>query len=187
MALNHLVELAITIPKISIAVTVFYIDISTSSNHTTNLNCCHNAFYQQILPSTVDVTTTSSGLHQDFIRTSSVLHQDFIIHQDFIRTSSGYLAKVQSLGLQEEYRAEDSALKKFVQKIAATAFCPPAFMYRLWGAMNKQLQDLLRRTNGSPHCLSDLRRDNTVLASSLMIKLGFSLSAWCHLVIRYSC
>ena len=39
---------------------------------------------------------------------------------------------MQSLGLQEEYRAEDSALKKFVQKLAATAFCPPAFMRLAW-------------------------------------------------------
>ena len=30
--------------------------------------------------------------------------------------------KVQSLGLQEEYRADDSELKKFVKKMAATAF-----------------------------------------------------------------
>ena len=36
--------------------------------------------------------------------------------------------KVESLGLQEEYRAEDSALKKFVQKMAATTFCPPPFI-----------------------------------------------------------
>ena len=164
IALNHLVELAIPIPKISIAVTIFYIDISTSNHHTTNLNCCHNTLYQQIC-------------------TCPAPRMLLPLHQDFVRTSSGYLAKVQSLGLQEEYRAEDSALKKFVQKMAATAFCPPAFMYRLWGAMNKQPQDLLRRTNGSPHCLSDLRR----VASSLMIKLGFSLSASCHLVIRYSC
>ena len=39
---------------------------------------------------------------------------------------------MESLGLQEEYRAEDSALKKFVQKMAATAFCPPAFMRLAW-------------------------------------------------------
>ena len=40
--------------------------------------------------------------------------------------------KMESLGLQEEYRAEDSALKKFVQKMAATAFCPPAFTRLAW-------------------------------------------------------
>ena len=40
--------------------------------------------------------------------------------------------KVQLLGLQEKYRAESSALKKLVQKMAATAFCPPAFMRLAW-------------------------------------------------------
>ena len=56
--------------------------------------------------------------------------------------------KVQSLGLQEEYRAEDSALKKFVQKMAATAFCPPPFMRLAWQG-TQQEAPTMDRHNGT--------------------------------------
>ena len=52
--------------------------------------------------------------------------------------------KVQSLGLQEEYRAKDSALKKFVQKMAATAFCPPPFMQLAWQRTQQEAPTMYR-------------------------------------------
>ena len=49
-----------------------------------------------------------------------------------ITTSCRLFGEVQSLGLQEKCKAEDSALKKFVQKMAATAFCPLVFTRLAW-------------------------------------------------------
>ena len=40
--------------------------------------------------------------------------------------------KVQALGLQEQYKAEDEILKSFVQKTAAICFIPPTFVHVAW-------------------------------------------------------
>ena len=40
--------------------------------------------------------------------------------------------KVQSLGLADVYRSNDPTLKQFIQKMAAIAFCPPAFVRPAW-------------------------------------------------------
>ena len=50
--------------------------------------------------------------------------------------------KVQGLGLQDEYTGEESSLKKFVQKMTATAFCPQAFMRLAWQGTKQEAPDV---------------------------------------------
>ena len=53
--------------------------------------------------------------------------------------------KVQSLGLAEEYKAENQEnqeLKKFVQKMAAVSFCPPTFVRPAWLAVQQEAPNL---------------------------------------------
>ena len=52
--------------------------------------------------------------------------------------------KVQLLGLAEEYKAENQVLKRFVQKMAAVSFCPPAFVRPAWLAIQQEAPDLLQ-------------------------------------------
>ena len=47
-----------------------------------------------------------------------------------------------SLGLAEEYKAENQELKKSVQKMAAVSFCPPTFVRPAWLAVQQDAQNL---------------------------------------------
>ena len=52
--------------------------------------------------------------------------------------------KVQALGLAEEYKSSNQQLKRFVQKMASVAFCPPTFVRTAWLAVQQEAPNVLQ-------------------------------------------